>query len=771
MKRAILPLLLVVALFSACADKATVANYRVVPLPQGIVMNDDANFVLKATTPIVYQGDEKMQRNALFLAEYIEEKCGLKLNVTDITAPKAITLTVDSEIENAEGYRLMVDAEGVNIVGASPAGVFYGIQTLRKALPIVKGKAVQLPAVTITDEPRFGYRGAHLDVSRHFFTVDSVKQFIDMLALHNMNRFHWHLTDDQGWRFEIKKYPKLNTVGTQRAQTVIGRNSGKYDGTPYGPYLYTQDECREIVAYAAERNITVIPEIDLPGHMQAALAAYPELGCTGGPYEVWQIWGVSDDVLCAGNDATLQFITDVLAEVIEVFPSEYIHVGGDECPKTRWEKCPKCQARIKALGIKADEKNSAEMYLQSFVIGYAEKFLNAYGRRIIGWDEILEGSLAPTATVHSWRGVGGGLEAAKRGHDCVMSPNTYMYFDYYQTKHTENEPLAIGGYVPIETVYNYEPMHPSLTVEEQKHIIGVQANLWTEYVTSYRHVEYMELPRMAALCEVQWCDPAKKDYADFMQRIQPLIDMYDLRGYNYAKHIFDVDGSFAIDTTKNAVMATMNTIDGAPIYYTLDGTEPTTASHRYKQPVAITGNCTFKAKAIGRRGATRTFEEHVSFSKSTAKPITLIQPAHRSYTFAGAMILNDGLKGNRNYRTGRWMGFAGNDFEAIIDLQQSTEIHRITLSTCVEKGDWIFDARGFNIAVSKNGEDYTEVFNEQYPAMTEANENRIYDHTLEFAPVEARYVKVKALVERSIPEWHGAKGYAGFLFIDEVTVE
>ena len=345
-------------------------------------------------------------------------------------------------------------------------------------------------------------------------------------------------------------------------------------------------------------------------------------------------------MLCAGNDATLQFVTDVLAEIIDVFPSEYIHVGGDECPKTRWEQCPKCQARIKALGLKDDEKNSAEMYLQSFVIAHAEKFLNAHGRRIIGWDEILEGSLAPSATVHSWRGIGGGLEAAKRGHDCIMSPNVYMYFDYYQTKHTDTEPLAIGGYVPVETVYGYEPLHSSLTPEQQKHIIGVQANLWTEYVTSYRHVEYMELPRMAALAEVQWCRPENKDYADFLQRLIPMTDMYDVKGYNYARHIFDVTATFTTDTLENAVIATLNTIDDSPIYYTLDGEEPTSSSMRYKSPIKLTQNCILKAKALGKRGATRTFIEEVSYNKATAKPITFLQPAYSSYAYAGAPTLS-----------------------------------------------------------------------------------------------------------------------------------
>ena len=365
------------ALLSCTSPELPTAKYQVVPLPQEIIEEAGDGFVLDNSTCIVYSGDAEMKRNAELLAEYIKEKTNLELTVTDVAAEGAITLAVGEAGENAEGYSLTVDAKGVNITGASPAGVFYGMQTLRKALPITEGGKIELPAVTINDYPRFSYRGAHLDVSRHFFTTDSIKRFVDMLALHNLNRFHWHLTDDQGWRIEIKKYPELTTVAAQRDETVIGKNSPEYDGKHYGPFFYTQEECREIVAYAAERHITVIPEIDLPGHMQAALAAYPEYGCTGGPYEVWKMWGVSDNVLCAGNDATLSFIENILSEVIEVFPSEYIHIGGDECPKTQWEKCPKCQARIKALGIKGDDKHTAEMYLQSFVINHAEKFLNS----------------------------------------------------------------------------------------------------------------------------------------------------------------------------------------------------------------------------------------------------------------------------------------------------------------------------------------------------------------------------------------------------------
>ncbi|MBR4065606.1 MAG: family 20 glycosylhydrolase [Bacteroidaceae bacterium] len=758
------------ALLSCTNGELPVAEYQVIPLPQEIIKEKGDGFVLDKSTCIVYKGDETMKRNAELLAGYVKESTGLDLTVTDVETAGAITISTGEAGENAEGYKLTADSEGIEITGASPAGVFYGIQTLRKSLPIVEGGKILLPAVTINDSPRFPYRGAHLDVSRHFFTTDSIKRFIDMLALHNLNRFHWHLTDDQGWRIEIKKYPKLTTVAAQRDETVIGRNTPEYDGKHYGPFFYTQDECREIVAYAAERHITVIPEIDLPGHMQAALAAYPEYGCTGGPYEVWKMWGVSDNVLCAGNDATLKFIEDVLSEVIEVFPSEYIHIGGDECPKTQWEKCPKCQARIKSLGIKGDKKHSAEMYLQSFVINHAEKFLNSKGRQIIGWDEILEGGLAPNATVHSWRGVEGGIEAAKQGHDCIMSPTTFMYFDYYQTKYTDNEPLAIGGYVPVEKVYSFEPVNDTLSVDVQKHIIGVQANLWSEYVPTYSHVEYMELPRMAALCEVQWCKPENKDFNSFKQRLLPLLNLYDKKQYNYAKHILDIEEEFGIDTEKGVVTVSLKTLDNMPVYYTLDGSEPTTASAKCEGVLEIDKSCTLKAKGIGERGETRLFTEEIAFSKATAKPIKLLQPIHKNYTFKGETTLVDGLKGNPNYRTGRWLGFCETDLEAVIDLKKEEEISNLKFNTSVDKGDWVFDVLGITVSVSDDGENFTDVFDRTYPDLTAKDENRIYEHNVDFAPVKARYVKIKALSDRDMPAWHPATGYPAFIFVDELEI-
>lgn len=759
-------------LMSSCGSVQEEANYQIIPLPQEIVTTQVNPFILKSGVKILYpEGNEKMQRNAKFLAEYLKTATGRDFSIEAGTEGKnAIVLALGSEVENPEAYQLKVTDQGVTITAPTEAGVFYGIQTLRKSLPIAQGADVALPAVEIKDAPRFGYRGAHFDVSRHFFTIDEVKTYIDMLTLHNMNRLHWHITDDQGWRLEIKKYPKLTEIGSQRSGTVIGRNSGEYDNTPYGGF-YTQEQAKEIVDYAAERYITVIPEIDLPGHMLAALTAYPELGCTGGPYEVWRQWGVADDVLCAGNDQVLKFIEDVYSELIDIFPSEYIHVGGDECPKVRWEKCPKCQARIKALGLKSDDKHSKEERLQSFVINHIEKFLNDHGRQIIGWDEILEGGLAPNATVMSWRGEKGGIEAAKQKHDVIMTPNTYLYFDYYQAKDVDNEPFGIGGYLPLERVYSYEPMPASLTPEEQKYIKGVQANLWTEYIATFPHAQYMVLPRWAALCEIQWSSPEKKNYADFLSRLPQLIKWYDAEGYNYAKHAFGVQAEFEPNPAEGTMDVTLSTIDNAPVHYTLDGTEPTTASPVYEGVLKIKENATLSAKAIRPTGESQTLTEKIDFSKSSMKPIVANQPINEQYLFKGASTLTDGLKGNSSYRSGRWIAFNGNDMDMTIDLQQPTEISSVAISVNIAKGDWVFDARNLSVEVSDDGKTFKKIASEEYPAMKETDKDGVVDHQLTFAPVTTQYVRVIASPEKTLPEWHGGKGKNAFLFVDEIKID
>ena len=440
-----------------------------------------------------------------------------------------------------EEYSIDITKKNCVVKASGKNGFLYAIQTLKQLTdPAVYSDEIDpaqkfmFPAVSIKDKPRFAYRGMHLDCARHFFSVEEVKKYLDVMAIYKLNRLHWHLTEDQGWRIEIKKYPKLTQIGAFRNGTMVGKDFSSNDGVRYGGY-YTQDQIREVVAYAESLGIVIIPEIDLPGHMLGALAAYPELGCTGGPYEVWTKWGVSDQVMCPGKENMFTFLEDVFTELMELFPSEYIHIGGDECPKTEWEKCPACQARIKALGIKGDSKHTAEQYLQSYVTARVQKFLNDHGRKIIGWDEVLEGELAPGATVMSWRGVQGGIQASAMGFDVIMTPNTYCYFDYYQSEDQKQEPLAIGGNLPIEKVYGYEPFE-GLNAEQQKHILGVQANLWTEYIGTNEYLEYMLLPRMCALSEIQWCDPKAKNFERFSTSMRNgAFKIFDTLGYNYRK--------------------------------------------------------------------------------------------------------------------------------------------------------------------------------------------------------------------------------------------
>ena len=513
------------------------AQYEVVPLPQSIQMQQGEPFILNSQVQIL--AADGLQQEAQFLQQYIKEVSDVDLTIANKRQKKTtyIALSVSPKVTNPEGYVLTVSAKGITIEGGSSAGVFYGIQTLRKSII-----CSQIPAAIVTDAPRFTWRGMHLDCSRHFFSVDFVKKFIDLLALHNMNRFHWHLTDDQGWRIEIKKWPKLISVGSKRSGTIIGTNSDIDDGIPYGGY-YTQDEACEIVAYAAARHITVIPEIDMPGHMLAALASYPELGCTGEPYQVGHYWGVYKDVLCVSNERVYQFVEDVLTEIMDIFPSEVIHIGGDETPTDKWLQCPRCQALQKQLPAPQQAAEDFEPLtsklspLQAHFTKKVFDFLTSKGRRALGWDEILDGS-PQDAMIMSWRGTEPGAKAAETGHDVVMTPTTYCYFDYQQVKDTQFEPSRCGGFIPIEKVYSLDPAPDSLSVTAREHILGTQANLWAEYMTNEAMVEYQALPRMSALSEVQWTLPERKNYEAFKERLTRLTALFELYHYQYAKHLW-----------------------------------------------------------------------------------------------------------------------------------------------------------------------------------------------------------------------------------------
>ena len=677
-------------LFASCQSAQQEANYQIIPMPQEIVIAQGSPFILKSSVKILYpEGNEKMQRNAKFLADYLKTATGKDFAIEAGTEGKnAIVLALGTENENPESYQMKVTGDGITITAPTEAGVFYGIQSLRKSLPVAIGAEIALPAVEIKDAPRFAYRGAHFDTSRHFFTVDEVKTYIDMMALHNMNRFHWHITEDQGWRLEIKKYPKLTEIGSKRTETVIGRNSGEYDGKPYGGF-YTQEEAKEIVAYAAERYITVIPEIDLPGHMQAALAAYPELGCTGGPYEVWRQWGVSEDVLCAGNDQVLKFLEDVYAELIEIFPSEYIHVGGDECPKVRWEKCPKCQARIKALGLKSDDKHSKEERLQSFVINHIEKFLNDHGRQIIGWDEILEGGLAPNATVMSWRGEEGGITAVTSGHRAIMTPGGYCYLDSYQDA-PYSQPEAIGGYLPLKKVYSYNPVSTSLSAEQAKLVYGAQVNLFTEYVPTPEHVEYMLYPRTLALAEVAWSAPERKSWPDFYARALKAVTDLQAKGY----HTFDLKSEI--------------------------GSRPESL-----QPLT-----------------------HLALGKK----VIYNAPYNSSYAAQGDVTLTDGIRGDWTYGDGAWQGFISkNRLDVTVDMENETTIHSVTAAFMQVVGAEVFLPASVVISVSDDGVNFTELKHQDF-VVNKEEAIKFSDVSWE-GTVKGRYVRYQARAGKELGGW------------------
>ena len=774
MKKLLLTMAAGIALCSCGSHDPQIA---IVPYPNHLEAGRGTYRVTDRPVTCDSRTDERTQRAVVGFAARLATVTGgtNPVTVADEMPASGIRFVTDESLP-AEGYELNVDGEGIEVRASQFPGFLYALQSLGQLLPAAvygtepaPDAAWEVPCVKIADAPRFAYRGMHLDVARHFFSVDEVKRYIDVMAIHKLNTLHWHLTDDQGWRIEIKRYPELTAVGSIRKATVVRKEWGTYDGTPYGGF-YTQDEIRDVVKYAADRGVTVIPEIDLPGHMLAALTAYPELGCTGGPYEVWGRWGVADDVLCPGREKTFEFLEGVLTEVMELFPSEYIHIGGDECPKVRWEKCPRCQAKIRQLGLKDDGEHTAEHYLQSYVTDRIGKFLAQHGRRIIGWDEILEGRAPSDAVVMSWRGSEGGIAAAKLGHDVIMTPNSHFYFDYYQSLDTDAEPFGIGGYIPMEQVYSYDPAFPELTPEQQKHILGVQANLWTEYVLSDEHLEYMLLPRLAALSEVQWCLPETKDWNRFIGSFR-MDEIYSQMGYEFAKHIFGVTASYAVDPEKGGVVMTLTTQGGAPIRYTLDGSDPTASSPLYKAPVTIGESCTFKAAALREGMQTPVYARKFDFNKATGRRIALNAAPTLKYTYGGASLLVDGYRGGPVYSNGAWIGFLNEPLDVTIDMQGAKPYSAVTVESLVEKGEWVFPPSSVAVYLSDDGREFAEAALMSVPQETADSPDGVKPFKVLFPETSARYLRVVARTVDPIPAWHGAAGQKAHMFVDEIIVE
>lgn len=750
----------------------------VVPYPNEVNVKAGTFDAAGADFHISGEIDEASAEVIKAFADRLTLTSGQTSSIDASAASDGFIFTLDQTLPE-EAYTLDINGKAAQVKASSLRGFNYAIQTIKQMLPAevfgkenAEDKDWTLQCVEIKDAPRFGYRGMHMDVSRHFFDMDMVKRYLDIMEIHKLNTLHWHLTDDQGWRIEIKKYPKLTEIGSIRKETIIGhifRGEGKYDGTPYGEGMwFSQDQIKEIVAYAAAKGIDIIPEIDLPGHMLAALAAYPELGCTGGPYDVWGRWGIADEVLCAGNEETMVFLENVLAEIADLFPSEYIHIGGDECPKVYWEKCPKCQAKIKELGLKDTEEFKAEHFLQSYVMTRMTDFLEKHGKKIIGWDEILEGEVAENATVMSWRGTAGGVKAAKMGHDVIMTPNSFFYLDYYQSLDTDKEPLAIGGFLPVETCYSYEPYAEDMDDDDKAHILGVQANLWTEYIPSDEQLEYMLLPRMAALSEVQWCNKENKDWERFLESADDFCAIYDAAGYNYAKHIFDVRGRVSVEDGN--VLVHLEAQGDTPIRYTLDGSEPSESSTLYESPVPVTGTCTFKAKSFRPGNEGRVYEKEFNFHKAMGKDVKTATEAHQNYRSGLPYILIDGMRGPQDFHSKEWSGWRTEPFDVTIDMDGET-YSSVVLSTLIVKYDDIFNPADITVFTSEDGENFTEVAKAEYETEGQNEPNGPKEYALGFAETSARYLKIVANPVPEKPQWHERAGSAGFLFIDEVIVK
>jgi len=733
-----------------------------IPQPKEIQI-DNGHFLLNNKTFFLVK-DKNSNEVELFNA-FLESKYGYALE--ELTNSKSPINSISIYVENpkdtiSEKYELVVAPKQITIKSTGNKGVFYAFQTLIQLLPAEKFKEVQIPCVTIKDEPKFKWRGMHLDVSRHFFSVDFVKKYIDYLAMYKMNTFHWHLTDDQGWRIEILNYPLLTQLGSIRYKSMIGHFSEhRFDDKIYKGF-YTQDEIRDVVAYAQKRHVTIIPEIEMPGHSMAALAAYPQYSCTGARVKVATQWGSFDDVLCPTKEETFQFVQEILDEVMVLFPSKYIHIGGDECSKVRWKVCPSCQAYMKQEGMQDETE------LQSYFIRRIEQFLNYYGKKLIGWDEILEGGLAPNATVMSWRGTEGGIAAAKDNHDVVMSPGSHCYFDHYQGD-PKNEPLAIGGYTTVEKVYSFNPIPTELTPEEGKHILGAQGNVWTEYINTPEEVEYMAMPRMAALAEVVWGTSKADGYPNFQTRLIKHFDLLDQMNVNYSKSIFQITTSVGPAKNGNGIELNLKSANGTKgIHYTTNGDLPFETSAAYVNPISITESSTLKAGYFEDGLLKSAITEQAFFiTKSTGKTITLVTEPHQSYAIGGKFTLVDGVRGDMQKYSRDWLGFLGNDFNATIDLGTQKTISKVTIDVLYSDGSWIHYPKSIEVLVSNDGTNFKSV---KLVSNAEiVTKKGIVD--MSFPTENAKFVKVIAQKIEKIPDGLPGAGSNAWLFVDEIMVE
>jgi hexosaminidase len=741
------------------------------------------DFSITASTKIVLEGSN-LENAANFLNDYLQEFYRIKLGIIrKATGKNSIVLNYDRIDQGAGAYNLSVNEKEVYIGGDNDEGVFYGVQSLIQLLPVADNApaatTLKVPFVTITDYPRFAYRGLMLDCGRHFFPVSFVKKYIDYLALHKMNYFHWHLTEDQGWRIEIKKYPKLTETGAWRNGTIIGRFPGKgNDGQRYGGF-YSQEDVKDIVKYAAQRYITIVPEIEMPGHGSAAIAAYPYLSCypdrsTKSEYpskcewagdttgkQVIQSWGVYNDVFCAGKEETFTFLQDVIDEIVPLFPGPYIHVGGDECPKTHWKTCPNCQKRIKDNNLKDEHA------LQSYLIQRMEKYINSKGKTLIGWDEILEGGLAPNAVVMSWRGEAGGIEAAKQNHKVIMTPTTYVYFDYSQSKNEDS--LVIGGYLPLEKVYNYEPYPKELTAEQAKLITGVQANLWTEYAQFPSKVEYMIFPRVSALSEVQWSPKEKKNWPDFQRRLDIQFKRYDLWKAHYSKAFYDLKASVVPSPDNHGVQWKLESINkAATIYFVTPAADSNL--HEYIKPVPVSyGEYTAFQQNSNHQNLGYPVKQKFSVNKATGKKVDLMTPLSSNYPGDGAFTLVNGVQNEKGLaKSEEFLGFNGTDCEALIDLGNVQQITTVTAHVFDQPGSWIYRPKYFQVSISKDNDVFTlmgttDIF--EAPAKTGNG-----TMTVNQKSVAARFVKVKLGNFGTIADGMPGAGNGAWLFADEIEV-